>query len=471
MTPHGLEQRFRDILAYSRTVLADLDESPEQWSEEIDEHLTLADKVLVETALLLLISTRAPNIGRAIGGEHLAVAQALRAAIPCDRYRTLIRRFPRIATSFGLIALALRESGAPLPALQDEAFAALLGSAIERTERVPFRLLELYWMRELLGSPHPQKVAAAAFSSVAQVPHPFHSLELDAYALTHAVMFITDFGRRCDAPVGPRLAPVALDHWLAWCLASSNLDILGEILVSAHVLYGPDATPTQRACRTYLFTVWGELGFLPAPSFRTSAFAEVPQDQQHTYVLKHTYHTMYVAGILGFLVGGATKAPSTRGAEGETASRESMETVRRLAAAFAGEFTEFPPSVHSSNGGMRFEAVIPPEDWRRLSQIAAYSATMPDFEPTVFIGDVALCAAVRAHDVARLLELLQAWVDCGLQTTPLFVDAVAYAAEQLMGVDPISGPGFEEGRVLVAASEVPLASRATVVRAARWAVG
>jgi len=121
----------------------------------------------------------------------------------------------------------------------------------------------------------------------------------ETYALTHAIMYVTDFGAKSLLPASLDINQIAtmIDAGLACNIMSENLDLLGELLISAAIL-GQPWSPYSRFAWCLLTRTWDDLGFLPCPSFDTSTYSSITGEEASSYAFLHTYHTSYVGGIL-----------------------------------------------------------------------------------------------------------------------------------------------------------------------------
>jgi hypothetical protein len=130
-------------------------------------------------------------------------------------------------------------------------------------------------------------------------PSPMYVLATDVYALTHAVMFETDFGfRRIRRWVAPLRTSAFIDAVCVWQLANDNLDLSGELLMAAAYLHLPLSAHRMLAFHV-LRTVWNDFGFLPSPSLQVHELHELLDTPKAAYAFLHTYHTTYV-GALAF---------------------------------------------------------------------------------------------------------------------------------------------------------------------------
>ncbi|MHA7269061.1 DUF6895 family protein [Arthrobacter sp. HLT1-20] len=256
------------------------------------------DKILIEAALLVLVGARvarnAPELAAAV--ERLATA--LDGQVRSPRNKFLIMRYPEMSASVGIGHAILSHAGWP-DSMFDAVFrSALLGGHAAGVERLPYRWLEFSWLNQLVDPTHvPNWRLQVQGSTIASPTHPIFMSGDDAYAITHALMFLGDFGLRTVEEIDRDFLSQQLQSIIAWQLADENLDIAGEALLGQAIL---DLEPTRAATLGVesLLGTWDELGFLPCPSFRADEFAGLDGTARRSYAFEHTYHTTFVAGLL-----------------------------------------------------------------------------------------------------------------------------------------------------------------------------
>ncbi|GAA0516414.1 DUF6895 family protein [Deinococcus depolymerans] len=298
------EHRLLEVLDHARRTVQMLSVVNDPWQTPLDAYATLADKIVMETALLILVTGRVPQAPPALVEASQALAAHLVPYIRSDRHRALLRRHPHAAVSLGMAHQALQEAGFP-----DAAFDALVADAFtsrqaQAAERLPYRHLEMLWLQTLRGQPPSTAAWAAAVqcSLLANEAHAVHMTADSVYALTHGLMYVTDFGQQALPPdVDQDGVTRMLDACLAWHAVSENLDLVGELLLGA-VMTGTANTPPARFAWAVLNYTWAEFGFLPCPSFDLSTYLSLPDDERAAYAYVHTYHTTYVAGILSAVI-------------------------------------------------------------------------------------------------------------------------------------------------------------------------
>ncbi len=294
-----LVQQLKVVLEFARRNLRQLDRNSSIWTDDIDPYVSVIDKVVVETALLVLIASRVAPESQELGEGTTELAGELAKVARSERNQVMLLRYPHTAASLGIshvILTCLGHRDAVFDVLVDRAFES---GHVHAVERLPYRLADLRW---LCGLRRPE--APPAFEDL--VPHtmlvtgahPIYMSVADVYALTHDLMYISDFGcRPLSSLVDVQRVSAMVDAALAWHIGTQNFDVLAELLLGAALL-GGSWSPYARLAWCLLATTWDEFGFLPCPTFQGKEFSMLTGDDAAAYAFKHTYHTTYVAGIL-----------------------------------------------------------------------------------------------------------------------------------------------------------------------------
>jgi hypothetical protein len=290
--------RLRRVFSYVDTNVDRLDAYKAFWKDE-DPFVTLLDKIVVETLLLLLIVVRSPVLTPELRDTAGAIARKVERLARSDRNRLCLLRFPHTACSLGMGHIALTALGAADDEFDVLVRRALQSGHVETVERIPFRSMEHRWLRGILDGYEPdfrELLPASALAS--RGAHPINMSPAEAYAVTHALFYLTDFGTRpMPKYVDVKHASALIDAGIAWCVFNDNFDIMVEYLMGALMLSQPATRYTNFAWQLVCET-WDELDFLPCPSFEPAVFAGLDGMRASAYAFEHTYHTTYVAGML-----------------------------------------------------------------------------------------------------------------------------------------------------------------------------
>jgi hypothetical protein len=359
---------------------------------------------VVEAALLAFVAGRLPEPTRRIEERLTALGAALRSHIYTSRNVAGLRRRPYTAVALGVSHLALGRTGHADPGVDRLLREVVASGDLEAYERLPYRAMEVAWLMEHLTGAHERVLAVAGASVVSFGVRPFHATVNDVYALTHAAMYLTDFGARpWPRRIDPGTARRAVDACLRWQLLTGNLDLLGE-LVMTEVMLG-ELSLAGHVAWALLADARAELGFLPSPSFSTGEYGGLTGAEARAYAVRHVYHTEFVWAILCAVAAG-----------------------RECLLAYAPSQRE--PTVAAA-----------PNEWRT----EATAAKLERLEATCARHDVGgrdllslaldglLVEAVRAYDLARVGRLLGDALRLNLSVTQTILDATRFVERQSLG--------------------------------------
>ena len=256
---------------------------------------------MAETALLLL----AADAVKHHPGVREQVDAGARLLIPVahgDRMRVGLLLYPAIAQDFALAHVCLSQIGYPDPAFDRLLAQSAAASAALGRERPPHRDLEQKWLRALQspeGSVTPRgDLDLSRRTMLGKTMDALGSTRDDVYALTHAIMYTTDLGKRrgqLARPVGAILADS--EAALAWALDEQDYDLGGEVLLAWPMLRRRWSAPAVFGFLV-LAGVEDAAGFLPAPSTRVDRYLTLGGEERARYALATAYHTVYVMGLL-----------------------------------------------------------------------------------------------------------------------------------------------------------------------------
>jgi hypothetical protein len=292
------------VLDYSIELIGRLEVYSRVWPDDRDALETFVDKVVAETALLVLLATRLNSGGQAIKLRTERLASALSPYARSERNAAMMLRFPHSVSTLAFAHIALQRAGYcddNYDSLVRRCFAA---EQVECIERVPFRSMELLWQRELIQTIDEVDYSKFLSSSIlCSSPNPCHSIREQGYQYTHAVMYVTDFGfkaRRLSA-FREQIGNV-LDEFLAWTSMSEDFDLTCELLMASECA-GLGWSPATRLAAEQVWAVWSEKGYLPGINYDERSHCRIVGDvESQAYAARHIYHTNYVLGLLCILI-------------------------------------------------------------------------------------------------------------------------------------------------------------------------
>jgi uncharacterized protein DUF6895 len=362
------------------------------------------EKLIGETAILLYAAAAAaarPELRERIG----AVARLLVPHARSERIMLGICLEPSVALDYAEAHILLSALG-----FRDAHFDALLRQCVTSQagagrERVPYRALEQQWIARIWRQCVPEARGRAplrALDLVLKRPLDVLSRGLDeAYAFTHALMYVADFNRRRRRPARSRAAITAeAQAVLARCLDEENYDLGGEMLMTWPLTGAPWSAGAAFGFRV-LAALEDRDGILPAPGVPPADAGKRDGAADADERLARGYHTAYVMGLLCAAALTPGRAPP-------------LEFPAQLA-----------PQPGAADAMLRFlDGEGPSPYWRQeLERVPAAERDAL----SGFLLDVALARSVRRRDFAAVHALLKTGYGFGLAGTP----AGSQAAEML----------------------------------------
>jgi hypothetical protein len=282
----GLQRRLLDTLVLTRRAVEEFGATER------------GGKVVAEAAMLLHVAAPVAAAERRVGRAAAALAARVAPHARSGEVLVALCLDPGRARDHALAHVVLTRLGYPDAGTDQLLDAALADAPGVGPERLPYRELEQQWLgrlRDAAGSAGPGERGVLARSALGRRLDALGHTPLDAYALTHAVLYATDAGSRRVALPRPA-ADVAADAEvaLAAALAAGNLDLAAELLWTWPVL-GLPWSPAAAFGIALLGHVHDELGLVPGPGAGLDARPVRPLP---VGLLADCYHTAVVEGML-----------------------------------------------------------------------------------------------------------------------------------------------------------------------------
>ena len=255
------------------------------------------DKVVAETAMLLRAVATLPDgtVRRcrvaALGSQLAVYAQGPRIAAG-------IALHPSLARDYGAAHIVLRAAGFGSPRCDAALERARLADAAQGRERLPHRELEQAWLAWLCDGKTPIAGLAERTALGRGIDLVFGKRD-DVYALTHALMYATDFGGAALPGLSrsPERIAAEADSALAGALDDDDFDLAGELLLTAPYLRR-EWSPAASFGFAVLAFVEDEVGVLPSLSLDREGYERHDPARRAAYVTAVAYHTAFVMGLL-----------------------------------------------------------------------------------------------------------------------------------------------------------------------------
>jgi hypothetical protein len=423
------------VLAFARRTVERLSVLLPHWPGE--QSAANLDKILSETAVLLLIAHRALRRAPVLSASVTTLAETLSPLVRSERARALLLRSPRSTSTFFLPHVMLTLAGYPDDAF-DRHFDFTPADQWLGGERVAFRIAEARWLEGVVTGQAPEFADLLPFSVFAGDMDPFEMDRTDLYAFTHWLFYVTDFASR---PVPSRIrrqAAALLDGALAWQIASEDLDLLAELLMVQAILGGP-LSDHAASSWAVLTSAWEKFGFVPSPGFQASSFRALSGLGQEAYATANIYHTQFVFGMLAALIVHGAAAADTEPEEPEACDDDVVAACRRAvsrAAVFVGEsdlpLGERRALLHEQTPGSCWNellTLIPQQNGEAPFWTQAMSQLAEPGRSGVGI-DALLVQAARRYDLDRVAKLVALTVAHSIAPSTTFRRAVLWLTRQ-----------------------------------------
>lgn len=411
------------VLAFAQRTIERIDLLTPHWPDEQgSEGADQRDKTTSEAAILLLVAhrtaARLPQLRPAVESLRDALAVAVR------NQNALMRsyRSRHSAVTLAMPHLVLNSVGSPDPSF-DRFVEYSRMDPWPYVECAAFRIAESRWLRSLTSGGDIDFDDLLPFSIYATELNPWDMTRMDIYALTHWLMYASDFGAR---PLPPQLHATSADSIAAAIkreLPSEDLDLLGELLMGAWML-GGDFSTECIAAWSVLTAAWESLGFVPSPSFSAAQFKARTEEAKEAYAVANIYHTQFVFGMLAALLLQRTPRWTPREPLPRAITSSVIAECRKCAAraaTFVGAelnptLTEWPSQ--SIETWPVLSAIAHKKEAKTPFWITALEASLQEADRSRIGLDALLIEAVRQYDLDAVAKLLHLAVSAQHRSTP-----------------------------------------------------
>lgn len=312
------EERRRWLMEWAQELTAANDEwlvehttafDPLTWTDT--DAIEYRRKAFSELALYVHVADRLPPTAP----EPLAAM--VDETLQREAYVDLLRRNPAKLLRYAPALTVGLVRGTVGDSVREAVATAVSHPVVTGTEWQANRRLDVARLAVLADrEPQVDPAAVLAQSTVAGDPAPIYGSRTDAYALTHAIMFATDFGtqRGFLADVSAHDFRTAVDGYLLRFVADGHTDVVAE-LVLCGVVTGQASPALVEWALEWLHEETVDSGHTPGPDTVTAPptlTGRVPDDDDpeafdlDSLGLPSTwledYHTALVCGMLGRVV-------------------------------------------------------------------------------------------------------------------------------------------------------------------------
>ena len=303
-----------------------------------------------------------------------------------------LARYPSVCLQLATPHILLAILGHQDPDFNDLLARADAAGASRGHEVVPYRELEIIWLRSLWRNESPgcELEETGRKTAMGNPIDLLNGTRDDAYAHTHAIMYYTDFGnwrKPLPRPTEEFLGESAAV--LARALITEDYDLAAEALMA-----WPLTSSVWSSAAAFGFRVLASLedkvGFLPAGRLASKRLLELAGDEKTKYALASSYHTAFVMGMLCAV---SLKPGMTSPAEivGRSFSMTLIEGLQALIPKTGAHWEQV------------FQSLSPHEQ----------AALGP------FLLDVAIIQSCRKGEFAQMASLLETAIQNGMADTTL----------------------------------------------------
>lgn len=287
------------VLDFTTRLLGDFDRHIDH-AQSAMPHLDteqVVDKIIAETALLLLIAARVTSKNR-LAAKVATIARLLAPRARTARHLSMLAENPQAVVGVALAHIALSKIGIGDCHFDRAVEMALVSPSVWAVDRPNFRQMELKWLQGCARGIDPDFSSLAVSSLVRHQIHPIRMRREDGYAATHALFYMTDFGRR-PLPAELDVGNIAyfVDHTLCWCLDEQDWDLLIEVMICSTII-GRTKTAAFRAADDHVEMLFARYGMVFGPNHQPGPACTRSTLYDDAHAMLHAYHTTYVYGIL-----------------------------------------------------------------------------------------------------------------------------------------------------------------------------
>ena len=258
-------------------------------------------KAFVELALMIWRLRRDPKFK-----ENYELGELLRLVehvFAFDTFQAQLTRVDDLFIANVLLHNTLKEAGESDDGWDLARMQCVLdGSTIQVAERPAHRALEVRHALDSAGLRHTlPSYRALARCTILSKPFPLVRVtDYDAYSVTHALFYLSDWG--CSPLVGLSAAAVrraerAVEELLTMYVYARNWDLVGELLISAHILGQVRKNVHATALRALRGAQLAD-GCVPGPTFKTDE-GKRQRRMRSDDRFWNCYHTTLVAILVG----------------------------------------------------------------------------------------------------------------------------------------------------------------------------
>jgi hypothetical protein len=212
-------------------------------------------------------------------------------------FAELARRVPAYAYAILLPYLALRTTGHRSSFHEESLRMAWESKYLFAVEVAPHRILdrEYFLWKAGLRDDEPSWPTLYANTALALAPDALHLDREAAYAITHTLFYLSDWGRRIPSFTQKESERVTgiLDCLIVHYWRLGHWDLLGELLMNRVALRAPSSHLATAAAAAFL-NAWRPDGCVPGEGTEIEGLDKAPLSEHASIIFRECYHTTLV---------------------------------------------------------------------------------------------------------------------------------------------------------------------------------
>lgn len=299
-----IQIRLRYVIEFAVKNLNQIKDFAAYWKEFDNKAEKFEDKIFAEAATVFYVADRISGKFKEIHHDLDGLLEIIKPLIRSDYNFRLILKNPWYANTIGQGSILLSAAGCP-----DDEWDYLISNSFKNRsynfkERVIFRQFDKIWTKYLVSKNFSKEETSTLlnYSILKSGTFPGIMDTNDIYAMTHTIIYLTDFGFKDDFKLSKdNHLKENVDLLILWSLLHEDYDLLGELLICSVILNNGFNDYSLLGWKTYT-DIWDSLNFIPSPGFDEDIFMKLDEKTRRAYAFKELYHPNFVAGILTAII-------------------------------------------------------------------------------------------------------------------------------------------------------------------------
>lgn len=299
-----IQIRLRYVIEFALKNLEQIKDFAAYWKEFDNKAEKFEDKIFAEAATVVYTAKRISGTFKEIHNDLDGLIEIINPLIRSEYNFRLILKNPWYANTIGQGSILLTAAGCPDVEWDNLISNSFKFKSYDFKERVIFRQFDKIWTKYLVSKNYSKEETRILLDYSVLKSGTFPGLmdTNDIYALTHTIIYLTDFGNTDEFKLsGDNHLKELVDLLILWSLLHEDYDLLGELLICSVILNDSFNDYSLLGWKTYTY-VWDSLNFIPSPGFDEDIFTKLDEKTRRAYAFKELYHPNFVAGILSALL-------------------------------------------------------------------------------------------------------------------------------------------------------------------------